>query len=245
MLRFTAENQQTKTRMGLEKLLEGMSPGSKLPSEPTLAKKLGVSRTTIRAVMGQLEMEGFVIRRQGSGTFVSQPPLEPDENLQHFMDFPTLIIKQGYRPTFRQLGFVQQTAGALFSSSLQVSKEDKIITRRCLYLADGQFCVLVEDSFPAELITRSQYNRLLQTENIDLRLFLFRITGRTAYRDEATISVMPSSGYPFLKTILGENEVPLLFIESLCLDKQNRPFTCSQIYSDTKFIRYKLNRNML
>jgi GntR family transcriptional regulator/MocR family aminotransferase len=43
----------------------------RLPSTRTLAIDLGVARDTVEAAYQQLEAEGFVTRRQGSGTFVS------------------------------------------------------------------------------------------------------------------------------------------------------------------------------
>ncbi|MGN7469848.1 MocR-like pyridoxine biosynthesis transcription factor PdxR [Brevibacillus sp. SAFN-007a] len=47
-------------------------PGSSLPSERSLAKELGVNRSTIVAAYDELQAAGIVERRQGSGTLVSQ-----------------------------------------------------------------------------------------------------------------------------------------------------------------------------
>ena len=89
MLRLSSQTQKSKVRAQLELLLRNAEPGERLPSEPALAKHFGVSRTTIREVMSQLEAEGFIQRRQGSGTYVSRQPLLEDESLLHFVDFPT------------------------------------------------------------------------------------------------------------------------------------------------------------
>ena len=75
MLRLSSQTQQSKVRAQLELLLRNAEPGERLPSEPALAKRFDVSRTTIREVMSQLETEGFVQRRQGSGTYVRRQPL--------------------------------------------------------------------------------------------------------------------------------------------------------------------------
>lgn len=139
MLRLSSQTQQSKVRAQLELLLRNAEPGERLPSEPALAKHFGVSRTTIREVMSQLEAEGFIQRKQGSGTYVSRQPLLEDESLLHFVDFPTLISKQGHTPAMRQLGFVQQRAGAFFSTRFHIGEEDRILTRRCLYTADEHF----------------------------------------------------------------------------------------------------------
>ena len=153
MLRLSSQTQQSKVRAQLELLLRNAEPGERLPSEPALAKHFDVSRTTIREVMSQLETEGFVQRRQGSGTYVRRQPLLEDESLLHFVDFPTLISKQGHTPAMRQLGFVQQRAGAFFSTRFHIGEEDRILTRRCLYTADEHFCVLAEDSFPLAFLS--------------------------------------------------------------------------------------------
>ena len=56
-----------------------LSPGDRLPSEPALARELGVSRTSLRAAIALLEEDGVLRRLHGSGTYVShQPPLRND-----------------------------------------------------------------------------------------------------------------------------------------------------------------------
>ncbi|EJW99760.1 transcriptional regulator, GntR family, partial [gut metagenome] len=44
--------------------------GEKLPTEPVLAERFGVSVGTIRRAMGSLEDEGIINRRVGAGTYV-------------------------------------------------------------------------------------------------------------------------------------------------------------------------------
>lgn len=48
-------------------------PGSQLPTEKDLMEKLKVGRATVRAALSELEREGTVIKRHGSGTFVAVP----------------------------------------------------------------------------------------------------------------------------------------------------------------------------
>lgn len=50
--------------------------GALLPDEVSLARQLGVSRSTLRAGMQKLMFEGLVERRQGHGTRVARPPLQ-------------------------------------------------------------------------------------------------------------------------------------------------------------------------
>jgi len=58
----------------LREMLSGgiYSEGHKLPSENELVEKFGASRPTVRRALAQLETEGFVEKKMGSGTVVSQ-----------------------------------------------------------------------------------------------------------------------------------------------------------------------------
>ncbi|MCD0421631.1 PLP-dependent aminotransferase family protein [Rubrivivax sp. JA1024] len=54
-------------------IVEGaLGAGKPLPASRALAQSLGVSRDTIEAAYGQLHAEGFIERRVGSGSFVSE-----------------------------------------------------------------------------------------------------------------------------------------------------------------------------
>lgn len=50
-----------------------LKPGMMLPTEPTLTKKFGVSRTVIREAIAALKAEGLLDPRQGAGIFVLAP----------------------------------------------------------------------------------------------------------------------------------------------------------------------------
>jgi GntR family transcriptional regulator len=49
-------------------------PGSALPSEPELATRHRLSRTTVRRALERLEYENRIVRLRGSGTFARQAP---------------------------------------------------------------------------------------------------------------------------------------------------------------------------
>jgi GntR family transcriptional regulator len=70
-------------------MIAPMQPGDQLPTEPTLAKCLGVSRATLREALRTFVERGILVRRQGIGTFVASriPTLEAGlevlESLDH------------------------------------------------------------------------------------------------------------------------------------------------------------------
>ncbi|HLN65531.1 MAG TPA: GntR family transcriptional regulator, partial [Symbiobacteriaceae bacterium] len=55
-----------------DEITAGVWPqGARLPPEPGLMRRFGVSRITISQALRDLAGEGLVVRRQGKGTFVS------------------------------------------------------------------------------------------------------------------------------------------------------------------------------
>lgn len=56
-----------------DRILSGTFPaGESLPSEDALSRMFQVSRVTLRAALANLEAAGFIERRQGIGTFVTE-----------------------------------------------------------------------------------------------------------------------------------------------------------------------------
>lgn len=51
--------------------------GTRLPPETELVKQLGASNTTVRHALRDLIREGLIVRRRGSGTYVSDPQRPP------------------------------------------------------------------------------------------------------------------------------------------------------------------------
>ncbi len=73
-----------------------IAPGSALPSEPSLATRHHLSRTTVRRALERLERENRIVRLRGSGTFARQAPLARKlcVNLHTFYnDLPTIASR--------------------------------------------------------------------------------------------------------------------------------------------------------
>jgi DNA-binding FadR family transcriptional regulator len=69
-------NKGTRTERAVQLLTELITsgtfrPGEYLPSEPSLSKQLGVSRTTVRLALKTLELRGLVVLRRGIGVLVT------------------------------------------------------------------------------------------------------------------------------------------------------------------------------
>ncbi len=83
----------TQLHESLRQLISNTEPGGRLPSEPKLAKQLGVSRATLREAMRIFETQGVIHRRQGVGTFV----IPPSQVMETGLEVLESIITQAER----------------------------------------------------------------------------------------------------------------------------------------------------
>ena len=67
---------QLKTEL-YEKINSGIWPeGFKIPSETELCDEFSISRTTVREVLNEMVQSGYIIRKQGKGSYVAKPAVE-------------------------------------------------------------------------------------------------------------------------------------------------------------------------
>lgn len=65
------------------------SPRSRLPSETELARRFGMSRPVIRQALAKLRDAGLIQSRQGSGSFVIGPSINPEKPPENVL-FPAI-----------------------------------------------------------------------------------------------------------------------------------------------------------
>ncbi len=76
-----------------------MVPGAKLPNERELAQQLRTSRTAVRAALAMMERQGLVLRRVGSGTYVT----EDAQNVFGRMDQTDVATSHENVPSFAEI----------------------------------------------------------------------------------------------------------------------------------------------
>jgi GntR family transcriptional regulator len=112
-------------------------PGDRLPSEPELARRRTVSRSSMRSAIAMLEEEGYVSRRRGSGTYVTHRPALAHDLGRNF-GVTSLIAATGLEP-----GSIEQTAGAVpappaVAEALGVAPGESVSSLQRVRTADGR-----------------------------------------------------------------------------------------------------------
>lgn len=128
-----------------EQIENNLQPHDMLPSERELSEKYGLSRTTVRLAMQELEKMGYIYRQHGKGTFVSSINQETT-NLTGGYSFTDQMKLLNKIPQTKILEFRVVEANKFFAEHLNLSLGEKIIKIKRLRSADGM-PMMVERSY--------------------------------------------------------------------------------------------------
>jgi GntR family transcriptional regulator len=126
---------QSEARESVLDLIEQLGVGDAIPAERQLSVDLGVSRLTVRAALDELVREGYLVRRRGAGTFVSEPKIAQELTMTSFTED---MRRRGLTPASRTLELTVVPAGARLGRVLHVSPSEPVVVAQRLRIADAE-----------------------------------------------------------------------------------------------------------
>jgi GntR family transcriptional regulator len=163
---------QRETRDRVLELIESLDVGAAIPSERQLSVDLQVSRLTVRAALDELVREGYLVRRQGAGTFVAAPKVAKGMDVSSFSED---MRARGLTPASRTLELNVVPAGARLGRLLHVSPSEPIVAARRLRFADGEPMAIELLHARASLVPGLTATDLEQNSFYDLLVDRYRI----------------------------------------------------------------------
>lgn len=154
----------------LETMLADMEPGTFLPSEPKLARALGVSRATLREAMRPFEQGGLIVRRQGVGTYVAEPPRIIESGLEVLESIESMAGRIGLQVEMGELKIEHLTAGEEERADFDFEGQGKVVRiSRLIHAKDRPVAFLI-DVLPEGILPQGILERAFTGSVLDLLL---------------------------------------------------------------------------
>ena len=113
----------------------GWQPGMRLPSERELVQQFGCARMTVHRALRELEDEGLIERRQGSGSYVAE--LHPISNLLQVRDIHEEIAERGHEHATRVLAVQREKATPEVAAAMRLRKGAAVFHALLVHLENG------------------------------------------------------------------------------------------------------------
>jgi len=154
----------------LAELIASLPPESRLPSEPDLAKTLGVSRATLREAMRSFEGQGMIRRRQGVGTFVVAKVPFIETGLEVLESIETLAQRTGLPVKMGALQVRQVAAGEDEATVLNVPVGAPLTRVTRVIYTDSRPIACLTDTLPVDILSASELETGFTGSVLDLLL---------------------------------------------------------------------------
>lgn len=109
--------------------------GDRIPTELKLKNDLGLSRATIRQALTEMEREGFIERRRGSGTTVCHQRIRPE--LMKLTSFTEDMTSRGHVPGSQIIDLSFAVPPAKVQEAMSIGDDEKVWWVKRLRTADA------------------------------------------------------------------------------------------------------------
>ncbi len=157
-------------------------PGSKLPNEEALCARFSVSRITLREAVRGLIEDGYVIRRQGAGTFVTPGPTLRN-SLDSNFSYTEYLESTGIKVSKKVLDANRIAADEDIAADLDLKVDTDVVMVRRVRIAGKKPAIYSIDCLPADIVDAKR----------DLRAFresLYKLLGTRGHDVDHARSIL-------------------------------------------------------
>lgn len=149
----TDNHPSKRLQIELEKMIKDTPAGERLLTEPKLAKKLGVSRSTLREAMRAFEAQGRIRRQQGIGTFVVDKSPVIESGLEKLESIESLARRINLPVSMGWMNIERILADEKLSKTMQVPLQQPLIRLSRIINVEKRPVAYLVDILPEELIS--------------------------------------------------------------------------------------------
>ena len=199
-----------------------LKPGDKILSEPQLKEKYGVSRLTARSAVTEPVNEGYLVRKQGYGTYIQKPRIENSQ--ERFRGFKSDMEDKGFSVRSEILETENIFAPDFLYTSMDLGKDDKVFKIKRLRFANNEPIVIHESYIPSVLCPDIlQFNFEEESLYSILSSKYKKIILNATEHLEAISATNETASYLEIK-----RGAPILYIQRTSFIEDNKPFEYSR-----------------
>lgn len=135
-------------------ILTSGSDNYKLPNENELAKQLHINRGTLRQALAILEYEGYVVRKQKTGTTINPHINITGVRLEDINGIFQQIQYLGFTPRVDYQNFKYIQASTPVAKKLGINDGSTLLYSQAGFFADDTPAAIVHDEIPIHLIKK-------------------------------------------------------------------------------------------
>lgn len=193
--------------------------GERIPGEQALCEIYGVSRVTVRKALEEIVRGGFLVRRQGKGTFVAQEKIKRD--LGHITSFSEACAQIGQTAETRLIERKREAATEEDRICLGLPKGGEVLSICRLRLSNNEPVMLEYNRFSASLA-------FLLDDPLTSSLYaLLAVHGLVPNRAVHDIS-MGHATEPVSRLLGTKTGDALLLLDQVVYDQHDRPLHMSR-----------------
>ena len=234
------------TQALLQAVLDRRFPTDRLPTEPELARQMGVSRTTIRAALHTLDRHGVISRTPGRGTLL-RPHISRDCMLLHrLIGFRGMLEANFGEVRTEQTFTVRKHGSQIAMETLGIDAQTRMLVNDKTYIADGHPVVHLHQEVPVSYVADGLAERLAEgLEEFPSTIFEFSRSWPGREIDHSVVEFVPQvlpKRRPATFPLPLRPGKPYLEMRETHYSETNEPVCYSGQIVDDEFVRLKVVR---
>lgn len=223
-----------------KRILEGMyKEEERLPTESEFAKDFKVSRGTIREALLLLEDEDMIIRKRGSGSFVSKHTDKIVSGIENLESWTDSITKAGHTVEDKVLSIDFIPLVGEVAERLAIPDRSPGIRIRSMRSSNGYPLIYAEDSIPTSLLHNNDVWKV--REESHSVLYFFEEIGYLPKKFVSTIQAVNANELAPIMEV--EPEAPLVLLEGVIYDENNVALAYSNYYVRSDKYQFRMVRS--
>ncbi|MFC1537829.1 GntR family transcriptional regulator [Candidatus Latescibacterota bacterium] len=211
----------------------------RLPTEPALAKELGVSRATLREALNQLESDGLIYRVHGIGTFIKSKTPSITLNLTIERSITKMLNSLGLNPGTSAMKVASELVFPDDVERMNVPAGSNVVRIERIRTANGQPVAYTIDTVPSWVMKK--YPSYEKGVNFSLVEHLKTFCGITLVESKSTLIPLHN-----VQSVAEKLEIDpsshIFFFEGIGHNTEGLPVLFSREYFAPWIFRFEVGR---